>query len=119
MVLSLTIKQTIFMVVLVLLSSLVYPHAKLDTTKPRNGEVLAESPDVIEVSFGKSIRLTKVILQHDKVEAISLDLSDYQGFNTHFSFPNPLREIGVYKVKWRGLAEDGHVMRGEFVFSVE
>jgi len=94
-------------------------HSKVDTTAPANGAVLAQAPARIVLSFAKRIRLTKVRMRHGDSPAVDLDLTRHKGFATRFAIPLPGRGGGLYRVEWRGLAADGHTMRGGFEFRVK
>ena len=104
---------------LVLCATTAFAHSKLDTTEPANGAVLAQAPARIVLSFAKRIRLTKVRLRHGDKAAVDLDLSGQRGFATRIAVPIPGGGPGLYRIDWRGLAADGHAMRGRFSFRVK
>lgn len=104
---------------LILSAPAAFAHSKLDTTVPANGAVLAQAPARIVLSFAKRIRLTKVRLRHGDSAAVDLDLSGQKGFATRFAIVLPGRGRGLYRIEWRGLAADGHAMRGRFSFRVK
>ncbi|MXY39041.1 MAG: copper resistance protein CopC [Rhodospirillaceae bacterium] len=96
-----------------------FAHSKLNTTEPADGAVLAQAPGRIVLSFAKRIRLTKVRMRHGDNAAVDLDLSGQKGFATRIAVPMPRGGSGLYRIEWRGLAADGHTMRGSFEFRVK
>lgn len=97
----------------------VQAHSKVTITEPENKAVLQETPTAIKLNFANKIRLTKVTLQRAEQEVIDLDLSNDKGFKNKFSLLNTSKGNGLYKINWRGLSIDGHVMQGKFSFTVE
>ncbi len=104
---------------LILSATAAVAHSKLNTTAPANGAVLAQAPARIVLSFAKRIRLTKVRLRHGDKAAVDLDLRGQKGFATRIAIPIPGGGSGLYRIEWRGLAADGHAMRGRFSFRVQ
>ena len=51
-------------------------------------------------------------------EAIALDLSAHKQFATRHEVSTAGLHAGEHRVQWRVLARDGHVMKGEFAFTV-
>ncbi|MCY3829182.1 MAG: copper resistance protein CopC [Rhodospirillaceae bacterium] len=100
-----------------------FAHSKLNTTEPADGAVLVQAPARIVLSFAKRIRLTKVRLRRGDNDAVNLDLSGQKGFATRIAVPVPGAGSGsgsgLYRIEWRGLAADGHAMRGSFEFRVK
>ena len=93
-------------------------HSKLNTTTPANGAVLAQAPASIVLNFAKRLRLTRVRMVHDDGPALDLDLGGQKSFRNRFTVPLAGKGGGLYRIEWRGLAADGHVMRGGFAFRV-
>ena len=104
---------------LVLIPMAAAAHSQLGTTIPANGAVLKEPPTQIVLTFAKRIRLTKVRVARDQDRPMDLDLGDQKAFATKFAVPVAGMGRGRYRVEWRGLASDGHAMRGTFAFRVE
>ena len=100
-------------------ASTAFSHSKVNTTTPENEAVLQQAPSSIDMTFGSKIRLTKVAFQIEDQDLIEIDLDSYKGFKNSFSFPNVSENSGQYKVEWRGLSIDGHVIQGKFSFTVE
>ena len=94
-------------------------HSGIDRTVPGNDTVLAEAPPHLVLTFNKPIRLTRIRMTHDDHDAVDLDLGDRTVFATRFVVPFSDMGSGHYRIEWRGLSSDGHVMRKALAFRVE
>lgn len=94
-------------------------HSVTKSTTPADGSTVEGSPPVIEVEFDAPMRVTSIQLTgadgtifdvgpHDKMTAVRTFRAEPQALPS-----------GTYTVEWRGLAADGHVMKGRFGFTVE
>ena len=104
---------------LVLAATAASAHSRLNTTAPADGAVLARAPAQIVLTFAKRLRLTRVRMILDDGPALDLDLGGQKSFRTRFAVPLAGKGRGLYRIEWRGLAADGHVMRGGFAFRVK
>ena len=104
---------------LCLLAPAASAHSKAMATNPGDGAVLAEAPTEVILNFTNPIRLTRIALTHMDQSPIALEPTDQRNFETQFVLPIVGRGTGTYRISWRGLSQDGHVMRGEFSFRVE
>lgn len=93
-------------------------HSDIETTVPANGAVLSEAPAEVELEFAKPIRVTRIQLTVDQGAPVDLDLGEQASFATRIRIPFPDNGSGSYRIEWRGLADDGHTMRGELEFEV-
>ena len=101
------------------LSSDAFAHSKVNFTSPEDGAVLKQVPASLQMQFGNKISLTKIRIYIEDQNPIDLGLDHSKGFEDRFSFPLSTEMDGKYRVEWRGLSIDGHVMQGEFTFTVE
>lgn len=107
-----------FAVAAALLCSAVYGHSEKQDTTPRDGAQLSETPEMIHMTFDDPMRLTMVRLVN--AEGTEMPIVRTTGLEPSLEFhaePEPL-EPGRYVVEWRGLASDGHAMRGSFSFEL-
>ena len=95
------------------------PHSALDATVPEDGAVLVQAPPHIVLTFAKRIRLTRVRMTHDDGNGIDLEAGSQKAFATRFELPLENMGSGLYRIEWRGLSGDGHVMRETFSFQVK
>ena len=93
-------------------------HSRAQVTTPAHGEVLAEAPAVISISFDRPMRITLIELTDAGGDAFALERTDAMAPVTRFEAAPPALAAGTYTVEWRGLAEDGHAMSGRFSFEV-
>ena len=111
-------KRTLIAGLMVVLASAgALAHSKLGASVPADGAVLARMPAEIVLTFSKRLRLTRVRMSRDGGDAVKLEAP--KGFGTRFALPAKDGGKGVYRVEWRGLAADGHAMRGAFSFRVK
>ena len=103
---------------LVLAASPALPHSRLDTTSPEDGAVLTGTPAEVVLTFASGIRLTLVRVSHNDGPGHDLDPGRQTGFATRFTLAIEDRGSGHYRVEWRGLSVDGHVVRDTFSFRV-
>jgi len=93
-------------------------HSKKEMTQPVNGAVLEASPEAIEMKFSMPIRITLITLTDQDSVAHEVIRTDNMQPVSEFSAAVPVLPTGLYSVAWRGLADDGHPMQGEFSFEV-
>lgn len=106
--------------VLILSTTLAFAHSDMKTTSPKNQAKLDAAPEMLHLTFSAPARVMKVVMTHTtadganemRLEVPSRELVD----EVHLTpeFPG----AGAYRVEWRALGEDGHVMTGEFSFDV-
>ena len=93
-------------------------HSRAETTVPANGDVLATAPEAITMAFDKPMRITLIELTNADGDAFALERTDEMAPVTRFEAAPPALPAGSYTVRWRGLSEDGHAMKGTFSFEV-
>ena len=99
-----------------------YWHITMDRSVPADGEKVAAQVDEIRLFFsgaplmrGASVRVVNSArsLMRSSPPAAAAD-DPKQVFVTI----NPPLPAGTYVIQWRCIADDGHVMRGDFTFEV-
>ena len=93
-------------------------HAKMTASTPADGSTVAAGLSQIELLFSKPLRLSMVHVRDAAQREVALKSE----------LPSPLASAvkidvesltpGSYRVSWTAVAEDGHVMKGTFAFSV-
>ena len=109
-------RRTLIAALLVFLAAGALAHSKLGSSVPANGAVLAAMPSEVVLTFSKRLRLTRVQMVRDGGRAVELEAA--KAFATRFAIPVHGTGPGFYRIEWRGLAADGHAMRGAFSFRV-
>ena len=93
-------------------------HSRAEATAPANGAVVATAPEAITIAFDKPMRITLIELTNAVGDAFALERTDEMAPVTRFEATPPALPAGSYTVRWRGLSEDGHAMKGTFSFEV-
>ena len=93
-------------------------HAKLQSSSPANNAQLSEAPKTLTLNFSEAAQLAVLKLVHDGKEIpVALDKAAKAGQT--FTLTLPALAPGHYTVQWSALAaDDGHVTKGSFTFSV-
>ena len=94
------------------------PHSRVETTEPENGAVLEQAPAQVVLTFADGLRLTKVLMNHNDGPEVELDPGSQTGFATRFELAIEDLGSGRYRIEWRGLSVDGHVMKNTLEFRV-
>ena len=120
--------------ILLILPLAAIAHSPLDSSFPSDGEKLDMAPGEIIMVFKSPAKLIKVDMEKlsdkkrksllgklfgsDDSESVFLDTSFPLRLGERHVISLPSLEIGDYKVFWRALAADGHVIKGQFTFTV-
>ncbi len=93
-------------------------HATLVSTDPAEGEVLAETPDVVTFTFDERVSLTDqgIRVFDAQGEPVSADASSTDTVVTA-DLPDELDD-GTYVVTYRVVSADGHPIAGSLTFSI-
>ncbi|MBD3895595.1 copper resistance protein CopC [Halomonas sp. ML-15] len=115
--------KRLFMAVLVvafgLASQLLWAHAHITDTYPDDGAQLEQAPDTLELEFDSPIRITQIDVNGPQgtVELSESPIGPLA--EQHAAVPATALDAGDYHVVWRGIAEDGHTMSGEYRFIIQ
>src|SRR5688572_3932492 len=92
-------------------------HTPLQASLPAADASVA-APTAVELTFGGDVRLTSVALTDSSGAAKHLDaVPTAVASKFSLSIHEPLAP-GVYKVVWRAVGGDTHIITGEFGFTV-
>jgi copper resistance protein C len=93
-------------------------HAKLKSSTPADNASLAVAPKTLTLNFSEAAQLAVLKLIIDGKEIpVAVDRSAKA--SQDFTLPLPALAPGKYTVQWSAVAaDDGHVTKGSFVFSV-
>jgi copper transport protein len=95
-----------------------WAHARIVSTTPGDGDVLASAPKRVTIRFDDTVRVlggTTVVGNSDK-RAVTAGKPSASGRVVTI----PLRKLrdGDYTVRWKVLSDDGHTIDGVFAFAV-
>lgn len=96
-------------------------HLELTKSEPAKGATLTQSPSAIQLWYSQEpqVKLTTVKLTGPAGELDLKPVTVVGEDGKHLSAPVPgALAPGAYTVAWRTLARDGHVVNGEFGFSI-
>ncbi|HMK15006.1 MAG TPA: copper resistance CopC family protein [Burkholderiales bacterium] len=99
-----------------------WAHAIVIESNPREGAVLKQAPDRVQLRFNVKIEkaLTRITLTKDNKQVVVLPKTDFnQGAPDRLEVPLPPLEPGNYIMRYSVLAADGHATQGVLRFSIE
>ena len=126
--------------VILILLCLLFPlsalaHSPLSNVSPEDGAKLQDAPTEISMVFKSPAKLIKLELLKEQASEKKSLLGSLFGndggevvplpnavlMETSEAHVIPLPEItsGGYQLKWRAMGEDGHVIKGDLVFTVD
>lgn len=103
---------------LLMFASSALAHTTIVASNIEDGIELEAAPEIFEFSFGAEVGLAGLELETLAGEAVDIAFERPRQMGKDFSVPLPALEQGTYILKWRAVAKDGHVMRGEINFTV-
>ncbi|MDP9091272.1 MAG: copper resistance protein CopC [Pseudomonadota bacterium] len=93
-------------------------HAKLQSSSPANAAQLTEPPKTLTLNFNEAAQVAVLKLLNGGKE-IPIAIDKNVKASQSFSFPLPALAAGNYTVQWTAVAaDDGHVTKGSFAFSI-
>ena len=113
-------KKILIFVLLLVINSSVLAHSKLTEISPQDNITYDGVPTRIKMKFNSEVKLIKINLMriNDK-EKINLDTSSLGNNSTKYIIPMPQLDIGKYRLQWRALSLDGHIIKGKSDFTVK
>lgn len=123
-----------WLLIFLLIPSIAFAHSPLSSISPAADAVLDTAPTVIEMTFKSPAKLIKLelfkvnaeakdslfssLFGNDSGDEVSLESDALLQESATHTIILPLLEAGVYKINWRALSEDGHVIKGESAFQI-
>jgi len=93
-------------------------HAKLQSSIPADNGQLTQAPKTLTLNFNEAAQLALLKLVGNGKE-ISIPVDKNAKASQSITVPLPGLVPGKYTVQWSAVAaDDGHVTRGSFVFSI-
>jgi copper resistance protein C len=102
----------------VVLAEPCFAHAKLLNSSPADQAQLTAVPKSLTLNFNEAAQLAVLKLVREGME-ISLPIDKKAEASRSFTLPLPALVPGAYTVQWTAVAaDDGHVTKGTFSFSI-
>lgn len=94
-------------------------HAMVETSEPAEGAVLSAAPRQVVLRFNEPSRVTALRLLNEANQEVGVRRDAGRGMATSATaaVTGPLAP-GGYRVEWRAMGADGHVMSGTVHFTV-
>jgi len=93
-------------------------HARLISSSPSANAQLSESPKILSLTFSEAAQVGVLKLTTAGKE-VPIKLDRGAKAASSIAIPLPALDAGIYEVEWTALAaDDGHVTRGSFSFTV-
>jgi methionine-rich copper-binding protein CopC len=93
-------------------------HARLQSSTPADNAQLTHAPTTLSLNFSEAARLARLRLTLDGKE-IPVALDKNAKPSQSFTLTLPALAPGSYTVEWAAVAaDDGHVTKGAFKFSI-
>jgi copper resistance protein C len=110
---------TIFVLLLAMTSNHVFAHSTLKESSPKDGQVVKDPLQEITLVYETKIEQTsKFEVTYSDGESLNFENFIIEGDLMKGSFSQPL-ENGSYNVVWKIVGADGHIVDGEFSFTVD
>ena len=109
-------------------------HSPVGFVIPKDGSIIKKAPEKMEIVFTAPAKLIKVefskvtsnqkkslisgLLGNEALTPIKLNRDHLMKESRQHMISLPELDDGVYKTAWRALSEDGHAIKGEFIFEV-
>ena len=108
-----------FAMALIGLTALVQAHTKLEKSEPAAGAAVAAAPKQIQLWFNEKVdpAVSKIALSSPSGK-VELGPAHAMGDKTLMAPISGKMGGGTYTVTWQTAGDDGHVVKGDFTFSV-
>ena len=102
----------------VLIAGQCLAHAKLQSSNPANNAQLTVAPKTLSLKFNEAAKLAVLKIATGGND-VPIDIDKSAAASSSFELPLPALSAGQYTVQWTAVAaDDGHVTKGSFVFSI-
>ena len=95
-----------------------WAHARIVSTHPTDGAVLASAPAQVTIRFDDTVRVLGGTTVVDNSDKRPVTAGKPSGRGRLVTIPLEKLRDGDYTVRWRVLSDDGHTIEGVFAFAV-
>lgn len=103
-------------------SSLVFAHAKLESSSPQADSIVSPAPGQVRLQFSDLLEqpFSKVKLVDEKGTVVTPSKTVIDAANPKVLVATvPALHAGAWRVQWSTVTRDGHKVKGEFGFRVK
>ncbi|MCE9663295.1 copper resistance protein CopC [Halomonas sp. M5N1S17] len=111
--------MAVLLVLAGLSSQALWAHAHVIDKQPADGALLEQAPEQLELQFDAPIRITQFDVNGPQGQVALSESPTGPLAEQHAAVPAAALDAGDYQVVWRGIAEDGHAMSGEYRFTIQ
>ncbi len=101
-----------------LLAAPAFAHTTIVSSNIKDGAELTTAPDTFDFSFGSDVGLAGLELETLAGTSVEIAFERPRQMGKDFSVPLPALAPEQYILKWRAVAKDGHVMKGQIDFMI-
>ena len=113
-------KKLLILFMLILTNSSVFAHSQLTEILPKDNVTYNDVPPHIEMKFKSEVKIVRIeMMRIDNKEKIVLDTNSVQNKSKEYIIPMPQLDAGLYRIEWRALSPDGHIIKGKSEFEVK
>ncbi len=113
------IKKIIYICFSMLISVSALAHASLQKSNIAEGDLLSEVPDKLDLVFSGNVGLAALSILDSSGNPVGEQSSLPRSLQKRFSIPVPDLSSGAYKIEWKTMSSDGHIMSGHINFMVK
>ena len=111
------IHHTVFALIVICLSSLVYAHSNLVSSIPEDGAQIEEATE-LKLIFSAPVKLTAMKIVNAAGTAMALKSIPADMSESHTIALSEALTSGKYVASWRSISSDSHVVDGNLRFIV-
>lgn len=96
-------------------------HAKLLRSTPADGEVLRQAPKTVELVFSQNLQngaMNSLLVTDENGRRVDKNIISIFEDGKKIQIELENLNSGIYKVEWKALSTDEHLMKGSFSFSL-
>lgn len=107
------------LLVCLFVSSVAFAHAPVVSTNIANGATLDTAPESFTIAFGGQVGLASLTVKDASGTTLNTGSKLPRSMQSDFNVPLPTLGTGQYKIEWRTMSTDGHVMTDHIEFTVK
>lgn len=115
---SLTVAVLTGLLAVCLAAPLAAAHTTVKSATLEDGGIYQTMPETFDLVFAQKVGLAGFSITDADGHSVDIDYTPPKSMETNFSIALPQLGRGHYRVSWRAMAKDGHVLTGALSFTV-